>query len=277
VKSVRKDKLRPFQLPSRCPVCGGKIIKEKEEEVAYRCLNPLCPAQLEKGLVHFASRQAMDIEGMGKAVVEQLVKNKMIKNLADIYSLTKEQLLRLDLFAKKKAESLLVAIEKSKNQPLSRLLLALGIRHVGEKAAYVLANKFGSIERLSQASPDDLRDIPEVGPIMAEAIVDFFRSSEAKQLISRLKEAKLNMVQPTLKKGAQTLEGKTFVFTGELRDFSRSQAQRLVQQLGGGASSSVSKEVDFVVAGEKPGSKYNKAKKLNVKIIDEAQFKKMLN
>ncbi|MCQ9207852.1 MAG: NAD-dependent DNA ligase LigA [Omnitrophica bacterium] len=276
IKSVRKSKLKPFHLPSHCPICGDKIVKEKEEEVAYRCLNSLCPGQLEKGLIHFASRQAMDIEGMGRAVIEQLVKKRIVKDLADIYSLTKEQLLKLDLFAEKRAEGLIRAIEKSKKQPLSRLLLALGIRHAGEKAAYVLANRFGNIERLSQASRDELQGIPEVGPIMAEAIVAFFRSSGAKQLLLRLNKASLNMVEPIAKSSSQALAGKRFVFSGELQDFSRNEAQRLVQQLGANTSSSVSKKTDFVVAGKNPGSKYAKAKSLNVKIINEAEFKKLI-
>ena len=276
VKSMRKGKEMPFRIPLHCPVCGGKIIKEREEEVAYRCPNPLCPAQLERGLVHFASRQAMDIEGLGVSAVEQLVKKKLVKDFAGIYTLEKEQLLKLDLFAEKKAESLLSAIEKSKMQPLSRLLFALGIRHVGEKAAYVLANKFDSIDSLSQASQDELQNIPEVGPIMAKSIVEFFKSPQVRQLIGKLKKAKVKMHQPIIKQRAQILAGKTFVFTGELKTFTRAQAQRLVQQLGGNLSSSVSKICDFVVAGANPGSKYARAKKISVKVIDEADFKRMI-
>jgi len=276
VKSARERKEKPFRIPLRCPVCGGEIVKEKEEEVAYRCPNPLCPAQLERGLSHFASRQAMDIEGMGKAVVEQMVSKKLVRDFARIYTLKKEELLKLDLFAEKKAGSLIAAIEKSKSQPLSRLLFALGIRHTGEKAAYVLANKFGSMDKLAQATQDELKDIPEVGPIMAAAIVGFFGSPQAKQLIERLKEAGLNMSQPAVKGGARPLAGKTFVFTGELRSLTRTGAQRLVQELGGNFSSSVSKETDFVVAGESPGSKYKRARKLNVKIINEAEFKRLI-
>lgn len=275
-KREGKKKEGPFRIPRHCPVCAGKIIKEKQEEVAYRCPNPLCPAQLERGLMHFASRQAMDIEGMGQAVVEQLVKRKLIKDFADIYRLTKEKLLKLDLFAKKKAESLFKAIEKSKSQPLSRLLYALGIRHVGEKAAFVLANKFASIDKLSQATPAQLKDIPEIGPIMTEAVVEFFKSSQGKELIKELKEAKLNMSEPIVKSGAQSLAGKTFVFTGELQGFTRSQVQRLVQERGGDFSSSVSSKTDFVVAGEAPGSKYEQAKKLNLQIISEKEFKKII-
>jgi DNA ligase (NAD+) len=226
--------------------------------------------------MHFASRGAMDIEGMGQAVVEQLVRKKLVKDLAGIYSLKKEELLKLDLFAKKKAEGLIAATEKSKKQPLSRLLFALGIRHVGEKAAFVLASRFGNIDKLTQAGKDDLQGISEIGPIMASAVVDFFSSPEAKRLIKDLREAGLNMPEPTIKRRAQNLAGKAFVFTGELESFSRNDAQRLVQELGANLSSIVSKNTDFVVAGDNPGSKYAKAKKLGLKIIDEAAFKRMI-
>ncbi|MBL7084871.1 MAG: NAD-dependent DNA ligase LigA [Candidatus Omnitrophica bacterium] len=276
VKGVHKGKQKTFHIPQRCPVCGGKIVKEKEEEVAYRCPNPLCAAQMERGLIHFASRGAMDIKGMGKAAVEQLVKRKMVKDVADIYTLTKEQLLKLDLFAKKKANALLIGIERSKSRSLSRLLYALGVRHVGEKAAFVLADKFGSLDRLSRASQEQLQDIPEVGPIMAAALGEFFNNPQARCLVERLKKAKLNMVQEAAKKGVQPLTDKAFVFTGELQDFSRSHAQGLVRKLGGDFSSSVSKNTDFVVAGSNPGSKYERAKKLKVKIIDEKEFKRMV-
>jgi len=276
VKSVRKGKERPFCPPTHCPVCEVKIVKEKEEEVAYRCLNPLCAAQLEKRLIHFASRKAMDIEGMGQAVVEQLVQKRLVKDLAGIYSLAEEKLLKLELFAQKKAQSLLAAIERSKKQPLSRLLIALGIRNVGEKAAYVLAGRFGNMERLSSASLQELQNIPEVGPVMAEAIVEFFNTKQTEGLIDKLKRAKVNMAGVQVKMHTQTLAGKTFVFTGELESLTRSDARKFVQERGGNCSSSVSKKTDFVVAGVNPGSKYERAKKLNVRLIDETEFKRMI-
>ncbi len=214
VKGVRRGREKPFRVPLNCPVCKAKVVKEKEEEVAYRCLNPFCPAQLEKGLIHLASRSAMEIAGMGQAVVEQLVQKKLVRDPADIYTLKKEQLLQLDLFAEKKAKGLLSAIEKSKAQPLSRLLYALGIRHVGEKAAFVLANKFGSIDRLSKASQEELEDIREVGPIMAESIVEFFKSPQIKSLLEKFKKVNLNVSQPAVSARAQPLGDKIFVFTG---------------------------------------------------------------
>lgn len=276
VKSVRQGRPKAFCIPAHCPVCKGKIVKEKEQEVAYRCPNPLCVAQLERGLIHFACRTAMDIEGMGRAAVEQLVEKKLIKNFADIYTLTEEKLLQLDLFAQKKAEGLVVAIKKSKQQPLSRLLFGLGIRHVGQKAAYVLAHKFGSLDKLREARQDELQDIAEVGPIMAGSIAAFFRSHQAKDLIDAFKKAKLSMREPITSGGHRDLAGKIFVFTGELRDFTRIQAQELVRELRGNYSSGVSKNTDFLVTGKGPGSKYNQAKKLNIKIINETEFRKML-
>jgi len=276
VKSVRTARLKSFQIPSRCPVCRGKIVKEKEEEVAYRCPNPLCSAQLERGLMHFASRGALDIEGMGQVVVEQLVKTRLAKDFADIYTLTKDDLLNLEFFAEKKANALVSAIVKSKNQPLARLLFALGIRHVGEKAAFVLANKFGSMDKLQRATEGQLCNIAEIGPIMASSIVSFFKSTQARQLLKKLKEAKVNMAQVPSKSVSGELNGKTFVFTGQMKTLNRNQAQRLVQELGAKYSSAVSQNTDFVVAGENPGSKYQQAKELKVKIINEAEFKRLL-
>jgi len=213
---------------------------------------------------------------MGQAVVEQLVKTKLVKDFAYIYTLKKEDLLRLEFFADKKASGLIEAIAKSKSKPFSRLLFALGIRHVGEKAAFVLADKFGSMDKLQRATEGELRDIAEIGPVMAASIVSFFKSGQAKQLLKKLKEAKVNMRQVPRKATSGKLAGKSFVFTGELKGFTRTQAQELVRELGGNYSSSVSKGVDFLVAGENPGSKYARAKKLGVKIINEAEFKRII-
>jgi DNA ligase (NAD+) len=276
VESVRTGKEKDFRIPVKCPACGGEISKEKEEEVAYRCINPSCPAQLERGLIHFASRTAMDVEGMGASVVQQLVSHKMLKDFADIYFLKKEDLLKLDLFADKKAENLLAAINKSKQQPLSRLLFALGIRHIGEKAGYVLADKFSTLDSLASAKKEDISRIHEIGAVMAESVTEFFRQEGTKKLIAKLKKAGVNMSEPRKKSVAQPLAGKTFVLTGELKGFSRNEAERLIRELGGNASSSVSSNTDFVISGESPGSKYDKAKKLGVKIIDEKQFKEMI-
>jgi len=276
LKVVQSKGRRPFIIPGACPVCRGKVIKEKEEDVAYRCINPSCPAQIERGLIHFASRTAMDIEGMGEAVVEQLVRKGLVKDFADIYSFKKEDLLKLELFKERKAQNLLEAIEKSKNQPLSRLIYGLGIRHVGEKAAYVLAHKFTTLDKVMKAKQEDFDAIYEVGSVMAESIVNFFRQESTQRLIKKLKESGLNLEEKLTPVKKSPLTGKTVIFTGELKNFSRSEVERLVRRFGGNASSNVSKNTDLVVFGENPGSKYNKAKKLGIKIVNEEEFSRLI-
>ena len=276
VKVVESRGKNPFPVPKNCPVCGGKVVKEKEGEVAYRCTNLSCHAQLERGLQHFASRAAMDIEGMGESVISQLVKKGLVKDFADVYGLKKEQLLTMELFKDKKADNLLRAIQNSKKRPLSRLLYALGIRHVGEKAAFILAQRFKTLENLMGASISDLTSIYEVGEEMAASVVEFFKNKTTRRLVERLKSADLNTKEEILETKKSPFTGKTVVFTGELKDFTRQEAEGLVRQHGGNPSSSVSKKTDFVVAGETPGSKYKKAKQLGVKIIGEAEFKEMI-
>jgi DNA ligase (NAD+) len=277
VESVRTGKEKIFKIPQECPECGSKITKEKEEEVAFRCINPSCPKQLEKGLIHFSSRLAMDIEGMGESVVRQLIKEKLVRDFAGIYFLKKEDLLKLELFAEKKAQNLISAIEKSKKQPLSRLLYALGIRHTGERAASILAGRFGSLNKILEAKKEDFDNIHEVGSVMAESIYEFFHQEEIKKLLSKLIRAGLNTFEPKMARRKTTLLNKTFVFTGELEKFSRTEASRIVQELGANVSSTVSKNTDFVVAGGNPGSKYTQAKTLGVKIIGEKEFERMVN
>jgi DNA ligase (NAD+) len=276
VKVVKRFGRKPVETPRSCPVCLSKVVKEKEEDVGYRCINPSCPEQIERSLIHFASRVAMDIEGMGEAVVRQLVSEGLVKDFAAIYFLKKEDLLKLELFKDKKSENLLVAIEKSRHHPLSRLLFGLGIRHVGEKAAYVLAQKFKTLDNLMKAKLEDLDAIYEVGPVMAQSIVDFFRQDSTRNLIRRLKEAGLNLEEKRTVTKKSRLTGKTVVFTGELKDFPRSQAESIVRQFGGNATSSVSTSTDFLVCGQDHGSKYDKAKKLGIKIIKEEEFKEMI-
>jgi DNA ligase (NAD+) len=214
----------------------------------------------------------MDIEGMGEAVVKQLVDKGLIKDFADIYFLKKEDLLKLELFKDKKSENLLVAIEKSKQKPLSRLIYGLGIRHVGEKAAYVLAQRFRTLDSILEARREDFDAIYEVGSVMADSIVRFFKQDSTQRLLKKLKDASLNFEEKVVSVKKSSLTGKTVVFTGELKNFSRDEAEGLVRQLGGNASSSVSKNTDFVIIGENPGSKYEKAKKLGIKIINEKEF-----
>ncbi|MDD5553935.1 MAG: NAD-dependent DNA ligase LigA [Candidatus Omnitrophica bacterium] len=276
VKVVEKKGKRGFIIPKNCPVCNGKIVKEKEGDVAYRCINPSCAAHLFRGLLHFSGRSAMDIQGMGESVVLQLCRKGMVKDFADIYFLKKEDLLKLELFKEKKAGNLIEAVEKSKKQPLSRLIFGLGVRHVGEKAAYVLAQKFHSLDNLMKAKYEDLRKIYEVGPVIAQSIADFFGQESTRQLIKKFKAAGLEAREEIRSVKRSLITGKTLVFTGEMEDFSRNEAERLVREMGGNASSSVSKNTDFVVAGGNPGSKYENAKKMGVKIISEKEFKEMI-
>ncbi|HAH21118.1 MAG: hypothetical protein A2Y00_00480 [Omnitrophica WOR_2 bacterium GWF2_43_52] len=277
VESVRSGREKAFKIPKTCSVCAGPIMKEKEEEVAYRCINPSCPAQLEKGLIHFAGRSCMDIEGMGESVVRQLIERGLVKDFADIYYLGKGQLLTLELFKEKKAENLLTAVEKSKRQPLARLVYALGIRHVGEKAAYILAKRFKTIENLMAARKEDLDSIYEVGPAISESIISFFKQEATRKLIKKLEAAQVNTKEEEAAVKKTLLADKFVVFTGELEAFSRPEAEKLVRQAGGNPSSGVSKNTGYVVAGRNPGTKYDKAKKLGVKIITEEEFSRLLS
>jgi DNA ligase (NAD+) len=276
VKVVASLGKKPFLIPDTCPACQGKVIREKAEDVAFRCINPSCPAQLSRGLLHFASRGAMDIEGMGESVVEQLVGMKLVRDFADIYKLTVKDLARLDLFKEKKIKNLLTGIEKSKSRTLSRLVYALGIRHVGEKAAYVLAMKFKSMDELLETGIEELRETPEIGPVIADSIKDYFSLSQTRKLIERLRQYGLNFKEDISQVKVTPFTAKSVVFTGEMDKFSRFEAEELVRRSGGNTSSGVSKATDFVVAGANPGSKFDKARKLGVKIIDETEFLKML-
>lgn len=276
VKVVEKGKKRGAIVPpKKCPDCGSAVVKE-EGMVAYRCDNVSCPAQLRRTLEHFASRPAMDIVGLGDQAVDQLVSKGLVKDVADLYSLKKEQLLELELFADKKADNLLAQIEASKAQPLDRALNALGIRQVGEKTAEVLAERF-DMDGLLAASTEDFQAVPDVGPIVAESLHGFFSSAAGRGLVERLRAAGVRMPKPERKVAAGApFAGMTFVFTGELKSFTREEAEEKVKSLGGKASGSVSSKTTFVVAGEAAGSKLKKAESLGVKVLTEEQFRGML-
>ena len=274
VVEASKDQ-KDFKVPSRCPECGGKVARLKEEDVAYRCINPSCPRQLERRLVHFASRTAMDIEGLGEAAVNQLLTKKLIKDLADIYSLKKEDLLHLELFADKKADNLLSAIRESKKRPLSRFLYALGIINIGEKASSLLAQKFMSLDQIMKANFEDFKKIYEIGDVMAQSVETFFSQGSTQKLIEKFKKAGVNMMEPKTSTPGK-LSGKKFVFTGELKGLARPEASQLVKRLGADVLDSVSPKIDFVVAGDNPGSKYKKALELKIKILDQEQFEEMI-
>ncbi|MBI4656382.1 MAG: NAD-dependent DNA ligase LigA [Elusimicrobia bacterium] len=263
------------RVPKKCPSCGLKIYKN-EEEVAYRCINPSCPAQVRRRLLHFASREAMNIEGMGDAAVEQLVDRKIVSDFSGIYGLKKEDLFKLELFKDRKADNLLEQIEKSKKQPLSKLIYALGIQHVGAKAADTLAGRYKSMKDLMNSGPEELGRIPEIGPVIARSVLDFFRQKEVKILVDTLRNHGVNMIEPERKKGDLKLQNMTFVFTGELTSITRAEARKKAMESGGKESSSVSSKTSFLVSGQNPGSKLEKAKKLGVKIITEEEFLTML-
>ncbi len=276
VKVVEKAKKRAAIVPPRkCPDCGSPVVKE-EGLVAYRCDNPSCPAQLRRTLEHFASRPAMDIVGLGDSAVDQLVARGLVKDVAGIYDLKKEQLLELELFADKKADNLLAQIEASKAKTLDRVLNGLGIRQVGEKTAEVLAERF-DIDRLLAASEADFMAAPDVGPIVAKSLQSFFSSKAGRDLIARLRAHGLTMAKParTIAAGAP-FSGKTFVFTGALTLFTREEAEEKVKSLGGKAAGSVSAKTTFVVAGADAGSKLKKAESLGVKVLTEKEFQEML-
>ena len=270
--SKRQGKEKKARVPKSCPACGGNVAKEKDQEVYWYCLNLDCPAQLKRSILHFASRRAMDIEGIGEAIVEDLVNRKIVKGLVDIYCLKKSDFLNLPLFKDKRASNLVVAIDKSKKRPLSNFLFGLGIRHVGEKAAMLLAQRFGSINRIFEMSEEELREIPEVGPIMAFSIMNFFSSKNTQKMIKEFKRAGVNLIQAKRVVKKSRISGKTFVFTGELKSLSRSQARRLIEELDAQSTSTISKNTDFLVVGENPGSKYTKAKQLGVATIQEKEF-----
>ncbi|PKN00997.1 MAG: DNA ligase (NAD(+)) LigA [Elusimicrobia bacterium HGW-Elusimicrobia-1] len=262
--------------PVKCPACGSDVVRE-ENEVAYRCVNPSCPQQLERSLAHFASRDAMNIEGMGEAVVAQLVAKKLVSDYSDIFGLKEDDLLGLELFKEKRAQNLLAAVEQSKSRPLSKLTYALGIRNVGEKTARVLADNFRDLNRLSSASKDELSSIREIGPAIAESVVNFFSQSQTRSLLAKLKKAGVNTVEPQNERVSDIFAGKTVVFTGELDGFTRAEAEAEVRKRGGEPSSAVSKKTGMVVTGANPGSKYAKALKLGVKVVDGSEFAEMLS
>ncbi|MGG6440777.1 NAD-dependent DNA ligase LigA [Saccharococcus caldoxylosilyticus] len=266
----------PFAMPTHCPECGSELVR-LEGEVALRCINPKCPAQIREGLIHFVSRQAMNIEGLGEKVISQLFREGLIHDVADIYRLTKEQLINLERMGEKSATNLLAAIEASKQNSLERLLFGLGIRYVGAKAAKVLAEHFETMDRLQNATKEELMAIHEIGEKMADSIVAYFAKPEVKELLNELRAYSVNMEYkgPKTPKAGDVdsyFAGKTVVLTGKLESLSRNEAKEKIEQLGGKVTGSVSKNTDLVIAGADAGSKLAKAKQLNIEIWDETRF-----
>ncbi len=273
-RTKRPEGTVPYSLPRICPVCGAPVVQD-EDGTALRCTGAECPAQLLRNLTHFASRDAMDIEGLGPAVVQQLVDHDMVRNAADLYHLQAEPVAELERMGKKSAENLVQAIERSKSNDLSKLLYGLGIRQVGEKAAKVLAMHFGTLDALAAATVEELTEINDVGAITAQCIVDYLAQPQSKDLIRRLKEAGVNM-KSTAELVDQRFSGMTFVLTGTLTKFDRKTAQGMIEERGGKAAGSVSKKTTYVVAGEAAGSKLSKAQELGIPVLTEEEFAKML-
>jgi len=266
-KRIGKEKRKI--IPKKCPVCGTPAVR-KEGEVAVRCPNRMCPARLKWRLQYYASRDAMDIDHLGESTIDKLTEEGLIDNIADLYSLKKEDILKLEGFKEKSAQNLLDSIENSKKQDLSRLIYGLGIRHVGKYAAQILSSRYNSIDELSNSSPEELKEIEGLGDKTAEAIGTFFATEENRELIKQLKD--IGVKTKEKRKSNLPLQGKKFVFTGGLSTLSRPEASDLIKQKGGIVASSVSKDISYLIVGGKPGSKYEKAKKLGLNIIDEEEF-----
>lgn len=275
LKEKRTGREIPFGMPEYCPECNSRIVR-LEGEAASRCIDITCPAIVREGIIHFASRNAMNIEGLGEAIITQFFEQGLIKDAADLYYLDFDRIVNLERMGPKSAQNLLNAIEESKNRGLENLIFALGIRLVGQRAAKILAQEFKSMDRLSKATIDELISIPEIGPKMAESILTFFNEKKNLDFIERLKKAGVKMEMEEKLPTSEKLHGKTFVITGSLEGFSRKVAQGKIEDLGGKVSSSVSKKTDYVVVGTDPGSKYDKAKELGVTILNEKEFAALL-
>lgn len=279
LRPTGKDEPQPFVMPSRCPACDTPL-ERPDEEVVWRCPNVSCPAKIRRALQHFASRGAMDIEGLGESLVDQLVEKGLVSDFADLYSLTAEALEGLERMGKKSAANVMAQLERSKSHELWRVLHGIGIRHVGERAAQLLARRFGTLDALMAASTEDLEAVPDVGPVVAVSLKEFFNEPRNQQLFERLREAGLAMVEevaePAAAAAEATLAGQTFVLTGTLESRSRDEAKQSIEARGGKVTSSVSKKTSYVVAGANPGSKLAKAQDLGVPTLTEAEFVDLL-
>ena len=274
-KKKRTGEEKIFVMPDHCPVCGAEAVRE-EGEAAIRCMGIECPAKSLRNIVHFASREAMDIEGLGISIIEQLIDKKLIENIADIYDLTLEQVASLKKNGKKFAQNLIDAIEASKQNDLYRLLTGLGIRHIGVKGAKVLAKRYDTMENLMNASVESLSLVEDIGSITAKSIYEFFRQEQTVDLIKRLQNSGVNMKALKEEGADDRFEGKTFVLTGSLEHYTREEASKIIEKFGGKTSSSVSKKTSYVLAGEEAGSKLKKAENLGITILSEQQFEEMI-
>jgi DNA ligase (NAD+) len=263
-----------FEMPEYCPVCGGNVVRT-QGEADHRCVNANCPAKLQGTILHFASRHVMDIDGLGEALVNQLSERGMVKNVADLYKLTKADLLKLERMGEKSADNVLAEIAESKKLPLERVIYGLGIRFVGERTAKFLAEHFGSLDAIMNATADELEEVNEVGPRIAESIVEFLADEHNRKLVGDLRKAGLTFSGQKKEKGTK-LAGKTFVLTGTLVRHTRDEAKSMIEDEGGRVSGSVSKKTNYVVAGADAGSKLDKARELDVTVIGEEELEKLL-
>jgi len=276
MKERRTGKEKPFAWPKKCPVCHSALYKEEDEAISH-CINPSCPARIREAIIHFASRRAMNIEGLGEVLVDQLLASGLVKKIPDLYRLKYEDLIQLERMGPKSAGNLLDQIEESKSREVWRLIFALGIRHIGEKMAQVLARQYKDLDRLAAAREEELMRIEGIGPEVANGLVFFFTQPENKNLLKELKEAGLKFKEKEKETGPRPLEGLTFVLTGTLSSMTRDQAKEKIEELGGNVSSAVSRQTDYLVVGEEPGSKLEKARELGVKTINEQEFLSLLS
>ena len=274
-KEKRTGKEKEFNMPNKCPVCGAPAIRE-EGEAVIRCTGIECPAKLLRNIMHFASKEAMEIDGLGEAIIQQLLEKGLIKNIADIYSLTLEDVASLKKNGKRFAQNLIDAIEKSKRNDLFKLITALGIRHIGSKGAKNLANKYKNIDNIMNANIEDLAETEDIGEITAKSIYESLHQEQTIDLLNKLKLAGVNMSKIEEDGLDNRFDGKTFVLTGSLEKFSRAEATDIIEKFGGKTSSSVSKKTDYVLAGEEAGSKLSKAQSLGIAIITEKEFEEMI-
>ena len=275
LKELRTGKEKEFHMPQKCPVCDSPV-EQTKGQVAYKCVNPDCPAIKREAIYHFVSRKALDMVGIGPKIIDQLMNAALIQDPSDLFKLEKKDLLNLERFADKSAEKAVNSIQSKKKIALGKFIYSLGIDHVGEETAILLANKFYKLDNLKEAALEDLRKIPDIGPVVAESIHKWFQKPYNKKLLEKFEKVGLHVSEERPKAGSTKLAGKTFVLTGTLESMSRDEAKDKIRDLGGDVSSSVSKETDYVVAGSEPGSKYDKAQKLGVRVLDEKEFLEIL-
>lgn len=275
IKEERTGQEKIFKMPDKCPICNSDVFKPEGEAVT-RCVNSACPAQVKEHIRHFASRNAMDIDGLGPSLIDQLVDKGLVKNAADLYFLEHNQIANLERMGDKSAQNLLNAISQSKNRSLARLIFALGIRHIGVRAAEILSEHYNSVDALKSAKAEELENIYEIGPKVAQSIVQFFQQEGNIKMLERLKSAGVKVSEEKETGQEMPLSGKTFVLTGSLHNMTRNIASDIIKELGGRVTSSVSNNTDYVIAGESPGSKYDRAKKLGINILNEEEFLKLI-